>query len=137
MALLMLDQGEEITLTALADLGLTLKLYKNDYTPIDGSTEANFTEADFSGYAAIAFTDSGDWAFTQDAPSYMVAAQQTFQANDTIDPAQNMYGYYVVRTSDGAAIWAERFTNGPYGIAESGDYVKVTPKISIYKSGES
>ena len=36
---LMFDQGEKIALEALLNLGLTLHLYTNDYTPVDGSVE--------------------------------------------------------------------------------------------------
>lgn len=37
----------------------TLRLYKNDYTPVSGSTLASFTQANFTGYADQAVTDFG------------------------------------------------------------------------------
>jgi len=40
-----------------------------------------------------------------------------------------VYGYYLTQTSSGLLVYAERFTNGPYNIADNGDVIRVTPQI--------
>lgn len=138
MALLMVNQGEGLMLEMLvnktAPQTLKLKLFKNDKTPADGDTEANYTEADFTGYAEVSLTGA-NWTITPGAPSEAAFAQQSFAstANQTL---QNVYGYYVVQTTSGKLMWAERFTDGPYPIQNNGDTIKVTPKIQAKKQGE-
>lgn len=132
---LMWDQGEVIALEALLDLGLTLHLYKNDYTPVDGTTEANFVEADFPGYAPISFADASSWTTVGGAPTQAVLPQQTFLANNVVSPTQTIYGYWFEITSSGLGVWGERLGT-PRLMALSGDYVKVTPKLQYKKVGE-
>lgn len=132
---LMGNQGEAITLTALFDLGLSLKLYKNDYTPVDGSTEANFVEADFPGYSDFDMASAEDWTIVPGAPTEGSLPQKHFEANAEVSPAQTMYGYYFVVTSTGNYVWGERFDE-PRIISQSGDYLNVTPKIQLRKVGE-
>lgn len=59
MTLVMVNQGEGIALEALlnktAPQDLVLKLFKNDYTPVEGSVETDFTVADFTGYTKVMF----------------------------------------------------------------------------------
>lgn len=140
MALLVPDQGEEIILKAFLNItapqDLVLKLYKNDYTPVDGSDEADFTEADFTGYAHIDLT-AGSWVITLDAPSEAAYPQQTFSASGLTDPTQQVYGYYVIQVTSGKLIWAERFTDGPYPMTDVPDAIKVTLAIDVFKEGES
>ncbi len=132
---LMWNQGEEIAVKALLDLGLTLHLYKNDYTPVDGTTEANFVEADFPGYAPLDFADSSLWTVVPGAPTQAALPQQTFLANDVVSPTQTIFGYWFEVTSTGKGIWGERLAT-PRLMALAGDYVKVTPKLQYKKVGE-
>jgi hypothetical protein len=134
MAIWIPNQGEEILLDIILATNLTLKLYKTDVTAglttaqKEALTEANFTEATFTGYSSKALT-GGSWVTTQAEPSTGVYAQQTFtsSANQT---AQSIYGYYVTRTSDGKLLWFERFT-GPISISLLNDAIKVTPTITL------
>lgn len=142
MAGLFVNQGEAILLDLICNKGtyaldnLKLKIYKNDYTPVDGSTEANFTEADFTGYPAGGIELTGaNWTITPGAPSTATFAKQTFtsSADQTL---QYLYGYYLVRKTDGKCVAGERFTDGPYAIVNNLDYAEVTPALSMRKSGE-
>jgi hypothetical protein len=45
--------------------------------------------------------------------------------------SQNVYGYFVVQTTSGILLWAERFSDGPYPIANNGDQIKVTPRFEL------
>lgn len=132
MAGVLVNQGETIMLEALvnktAPQTLVLKLFKNNYTPVETTTEADVTEADFTGYASVSLTPA-TWATTPGAPSDVTYPEQTFTSSAN-QAAQSIYGYYLVQTTSGKLVAAERFTNGPYSIQNLGDAIKVTPKIT-------
>lgn len=132
MALLAPNAGTDLMLQMVvnktAPQNPVLKLFKNNYTPVAGSTEANFTEATFTGYAAVTLTGSS-WTTTPGAPSSASYAQQTFTSSAG-SQNESIYGYYIVQTTSGKILWAERFTDGPYVIVNNGDTVKVTPTIT-------
>ena len=106
---------------------LDLRLYTNNYTPVAGSTAANFTEASGSGYASIALTGSA-WTISGGAPTTAAYAARTFTFTNNLG---NIYGYYLTRHSTGDLIMAERFSDGPYNIQNSGDSITVTPNFSL------
>jgi hypothetical protein len=139
MSLLLVDQGEGIALAALvnktAPQTLVLKLFKNNYAAIlDATVESDLTEADFTGYSAITLTGSS-WTITPGAPSVASFAKQTFTSSAG-SQSQNVYGYYIVQTTSGKLVWAERFADGPYSIVNNGDAISVTPTIQLKKTGE-
>lgn len=140
MAGLFGDQGEVILLDMLVNKGtyapedLVLKLFTNNYTPVDGTTEGSLTEATFTGYSAVTLTGAS-WTLTPDAPSTAVYSVQTFTS--TADQAlQYHYGYYLVQSVSGKYVAGERFTDGPYAIVRNTDYIEVTPTIQMKKAGE-
>lgn len=106
---------------------LQLRLFKNDYTPGETTTEADVVEADFVGYAPITLTPAS-WVSASGAPSQATFAQQTFLS--TAVQSQQVYGYYYAQAVSGKLVAAERFSDGPYSILLVGDPVKVTPKIT-------
>jgi hypothetical protein len=124
------NQGENIALEAIVNKtpaqNLVLKLFKNDVTPGETDTEATYTEADFTGYAAITLTGSSWGAASNGTISY---AQQTFTSSAG-SQNQDVYGYYLVQATSGKLVYAERFPDGPYNIANSGDDIKVTPTLT-------
>lgn len=133
MTLLVPNAGEAIALAALvnktAPQDLKLKLFKNNYTPVEASVAGDFTEADFTGYAEKSLTGAS-WTVTPGAPSNAAYAAQTFtsSANQT---AQLVYGYYLVQGTSGTIVWAEKFTDGPYSISNLNDAISVTPVITL------
>lgn len=132
MTLVLPNQGEGIALAALvaktAGQNLILKLFKNDYTPIETTLEANLTVADFTGYADQTLT-AANWTLTEGAPSDVTYPQCTFTSTAG-SQNQPVYGYYLVQVTSGKLVWAERFTDAPYTIVNNGDAIKVTPKIT-------
>lgn len=132
MALLVTNEGEVIALKALlnhtAGQNLVLKLFKSNTTPAETDTAGTYTEADFTGYSAITLTGSS-WVVTPGAPSSAAYAQQTFTSSAD-QSAQNVYGYFLVQTSSGTLVYAERFTGAPFVIQNNGDNIKVTPTIT-------
>jgi len=126
------NSGENLALELLVNKGtslrnLVLKLFQNNVTPGETDTASTYTEADFTGYSAVTLTGSS-WALTPGAPSQAVFAQQTFTSSAD-QSTQNVYGYYLVTDTDGTLVAAERFSDGPYQVANNGDAIKVTPII--------
>lgn len=125
------QQGEIVMLEALvnktAPQDLVLRLFKNNYTPVNTTTEANVIEADFVGYSGITLTPAS-WVSLVGAPSSIAFAQRTFMSAAVQD--QSIYGYYVTQAVSGKLVAAERFSDGPYRILQVGDPVKVTPTIT-------
>lgn len=106
---------------------LTLRLFTNNVTPGETDTAATFTEASGNGYAAIPLSGAG-WTVTPGAPTSAAHSQQTFTFTGALG---NVYGYYLTRTTSGDLAYAERFSDGPYAIANNGDQIKITPTITM------
>ena len=130
MALSFPDVGENLALEMIvnktAPQNTVLKLYQNNITPAEGDVAGTYTEATFTGYAALTLTGATWGAAAGGSIAY---PQQTFTstANQT---AQLIYGYYVIQTTSTTLLYSERFTDGPYSIANNGDLIRVTPTIT-------
>ena len=140
MALWVPNQAEEIMLDLILAVNTQLKLHTNDVTAglttsqINALTEASFTEASFAGYTAKSLT-GGSWTTTQGDPSTGTYAQQTFTRSST-GTAQLIYGYHVVRASDGKLLWHERLT-GPVSVPNLNDTIRITPTITLEDDQEA
>lgn len=126
MALVLVDQGENGMLTAFFAQAMTLRLFTNNYTPIETTTEAAVTEAVGNGYTAKPLA-GGSWTISGSSPTQAAFAQQIFTFTGALG---NVYGYYVTRDSDSKLMFAEKFTDGPYNIVNNGDQIKVTPQFT-------
>jgi hypothetical protein len=131
MPLVMPNVGEkdalEISLGKTAVEGLVLKLFTNNYNPVPGSTAGDFTEATGGGYGAVALNGS-NWSVTAGEPTQGVYPEVSFVFTGNIG---NVFGYYLVGATSGRIRYAERFSDGPYNIQNSGDQIKVTPQITL------
>lgn len=132
MTLKVPNQGEQDAIEAFLNISpaedLVLKLYKNDKTPDDADTEADYTEADFVGYDAIPLSPT-EWDVTPGDPCVAVQPVQSF-ISTAGGQSQNVYGYFVIGAISGRLKWAERFTDGPYDIVNLDDEIKVTPRFT-------
>lgn len=130
MALNFPDVGENLVLGMIvnktAPENLVLKLYQNNITPSDTDVAGTYTEANFTGYAAITLTGAS-WN-APSAGTITYSAQQTFTCSGA--SSNNIYGYYVIQTTSGTLLYSERDASAPFAIANSGDAVKITPTIS-------
>lgn len=139
MTVVVPDVGEEVLLDAITSINYTLRLFTNDVTDgltagqIEALDESDFTEATFTGYSAATLT-GGSWTTTQASPSTAVYAAQTFTSSAD-QTAQTLYGYYVVRASDGVLAWFEEFT-APLTVEFDGEAVKVTPRLTLADTGD-
>jgi hypothetical protein len=139
MAGLLLNQGEQIMAEAFinktAPQDLILKLYKNNYIPIDASIESDFTEADFTGYAHIDVPGATAWTATPGAPTTLIHTVCVFTSSAD-SQNQPIYGWFLVQLTSGKAVAALKFSDGPYTIVNNGDIINVTPEIDFKKTGE-
>lgn len=132
MSLLVPNNGEGDALAAFVNKSvlsdLVLRLFTNNITPAETDTAASYTEATWTGYAAVTLTGA-NWTITEGAPSQAAYPQQALTSTAG-SQNQNCYGYYLTRSAGGRIALAERFTDGPYQIVNNGDQIKVTPQIT-------
>jgi hypothetical protein len=132
MALLVPDAGEvamlDMLLKTTTPEGQTLKLYTNNYDAVEGSVAGDFTEASGSGYAAVALT-RGTWGGASTAAGTTSAAYpaQVF----SFSGALTIVGYFVVGSSSGTILWAERIYAGAGQAFANGDTLTVTPRVEL------
>ena len=133
MPLLVPNNGEGDMLTALvakaAAENLVLRLFQSNTTPAEADVTATYTEATFTGYAALTLT-AASWVVTEGAPGSAAYPLVTFTSS-IAQTAQLVYGYYLTRVTSGRIAWAERFTDGPYSIVNLNDAIRVTPIITL------
>lgn len=121
MAGLVPNAGEAIALDRfLKTSDETLKLFVNDYTPVEGSVASDFTEMSTQGYAAKTLT-AASWS----SGAY---AQQTWTFDGT-GGSTTVYGYFVIDAGSGTIMFAERFGSPPT-IVNNNDQIKVTPTVT-------
>jgi hypothetical protein len=133
MALVAVNVGvQEILRRALnysATGDVKLHLFQSNTTPAETDTTATYTEATWTGYAAITLTGAS-WTVTNADPASASYAEQTFTSTAGSQSQAN-YGYYVTNSASTVLLWAERFSDGPYTIVNNGDVIKVTPVITL------
>lgn len=106
---------------------LTIKLYTNDYVPLDVTTAGAFTEMTGQGYVAKTMT-MASWT-ESNISSIGTAAYPVQTWTFTAGGPTTIYGYYVVG-ADGIIRWAERF--GTAFVAQfAGDAVSITPQFTL------
>jgi hypothetical protein len=136
MALLVPNVGEARLLTYTLKTNKPtyyyLRLFKNDYTPVEGSVIGDFTVANGTGYGEATITNATDWTIETGGGGAGVTtgtcAEKTFTW--TADGCA-LYGYYVVdKTGSEEVLWAERFSDAPHTIPTGGGTQKVTLKIT-------
>jgi len=106
---------------------LNIKLYANDIIPSEADTVSTYVEVSGGGYVEKQLT-AASWSISAGNPSTSEHPQVPWVFSGV---AGLVYGYYVVRRTGGELLWAERFTNGPYNIAQNGDEIRVTPRLNL------
>lgn len=138
MSLLVPDAGEVKLLARMLYGGsvenLTLKLYKTNVTPAESDTAGSYTEADFTGYAAVTLTSSqsgGTWAVPTTSSG---TTSSTYGTNAVFSctggSAQTIYGYFVVGATSGTIYWAELFSSSK-NMSPPSDTLTVTPRMQL------
>ena len=109
---------------AVADL--VIGLFVNNATLTESSVLADLTEMSTHGYAAKT-PGAANWTVTEAATTTVVAAEQTWTF--TAAAAVDVYGYFVKLGT--VLVCAEKFSDGPYPVANTGDQIKVTPTTAL------
>lgn len=104
-------------------------LFKNNLTPGDATVLGDFTEANFTGYAAI--TPSVGAAFTNGAgKAECDFATCTFSCTGSGTP-NDVYGYYVTDVGNAVLYFAERAASPPTTLNANGQTYVVVPKLTL------
>lgn len=136
MAIIIPNAAEILWLKAVinhtAPQNLVLKLFTNNYTPVAGSTEADFTEASGGGYASKSLTGSS-WTVTTNGSGEAEAtyASQTFTFTGALSGSATVYGWFLVQTSSGSLMAAERFSS-TYTPAVANDAIAFVPTLQLF-----
>jgi hypothetical protein len=115
-------------LMAAYGAGLTMKLFQNDYVPVDGTVLANLTEATFQGYASQGIAAFG-LSVIAGPRAIAQAASLTFTKGFG-GVTNQIYGYYVI-DAFANLLWAERDPASPIPLVNTGDSYVITPTFSL------
>lgn len=121
------NRALEYLVNKTAPESLTLRLYKNNVSISNATVVEDVTQADFTGYSAIALAGS-DWA-SASAGSISTSAAKEFTSSAG-SQSSPVYGYYLTDASATRLYWIEAFSGGPYTIVNNGDKITVTPTIT-------
>jgi hypothetical protein len=132
MSLVVTTAGEKILADVLGAAynggPYVIRLFQNDHTPDPADVLADYTEADFSGYAEL---DLDGWAaaVTVSGRAQIVATLKVWtHSAGAVD--NDIYGYYVVNAG-GALVWAERDPNAPVTVDTAGQEYNVLPRFTL------
>lgn len=107
---------------------LQMRLYQNNYTPVDASVLADFMIATFSGYASVAVTMGAPVSAANKAKSTATSASVfTHNGGGTMN---TIYGYYIVDTVLNEVLWAERFGSSQT-MGNNGDQISCTAVLTF------
>lgn len=113
--------------STVAPENLSLKLYTNDYVPVDTTVAGSLTEATFTGYSAKTLSRGG-WTGPSTNAQGKAEISYPEQSWDATS-AETVYGYFVIGATSGTCVWAERFA-GARALGAS-DTIKVVPKLTF------
>jgi len=106
-------------------------LYANDFTPSgDSFVIGDFTEVSGAGYSRWSVNVAAWATKTGGDPTVFSAADIVYTFSGAPSTGSSVYGYLVF-DSAGNLIGAERFSDGPYTVAQSGDKVTLKPKLRL------
>ncbi len=86
-----------------------VRLFQNDYTPVEDSELADFDEADFTGYDQVSIAQ-GSWdaaVIVADVAEVEYGAPPTYTC--TGGAPQTVYGWYIVSDGANVVLLAQRF----------------------------
>ncbi len=107
-----------------------LRLYKVATLPSNASLFADFTEADFPGYAAVQLV-AATWPLATVANHIASSTYPTVTFTRNASGAgQNIYGWYITDGANTKLYACGQFTSGPFVIQNQGDAVGVAPTIT-------
>lgn len=107
--------------------GAKMRLYTNDLTPTTDTDIADFTEADFGGYAEAAVTWDTPYIDSL-GDVHLPSSNVIFLCTGT--PFENVYGYYLV-TGAGLLLGGARFEDAPRSVPAAGYGIDASVEVII------
>lgn len=126
------DAVELEVINALLAPAHTIRLYGNNYTPVNTSVAANFTEIAGGGYTNFPIIFAG-WSISAGTPTLATySGGIIWLFTGLINAPGTIYGYYITRNSDGKVLCADRFpaANVPFAPI-NGSKIVVLPRVSV------
>lgn len=128
--------GLEAACNALADLAhdgggaaeWVVHLYKNNFTPLEGSVLGSFTEADFSGYAPLPIGAFGAAVYAFGRATALGVAPLTW-TNTTGAVGNDVYGVFVTNAAGTVLQFAERAPAAPIDMQTAAQVMSYTPSL--------
>lgn len=120
---------DDSTATAGPWEGALVHLFKNDLVPAPNTVLADFTEADFDGYAASAAIVWGDPYQNELNQSTILGDAKTFTATGATTP-NDIYGYYITDAGGTELLLSERFAE-VQPMPAAGAVTIVIPRVTI------
>lgn len=136
MALVVPSVGELALLNRLlanllsSDERYILKLYRTNVTPAEASTQASFTEANFTNYGPRTLSRAG-WNAAAVSATKAESSYAGVQSWTCGTSGNTIYGYWVVGDTKnaGTVLWAELFSTSR--VLANGDVLNITPKFTL------
>lgn len=122
--------GDLLRFSLNTDQPCHIRLFKNNFTPTGASVAADFTEADFDGYASQTVVAWGAGFLNGSNQGEIDHAIKTWTATGGATP-NTIYGYYLTRDSDGKVYYSERNPAGGVLINGAGQTYSVVPRLVI------
>lgn len=115
-------------LDSLSGTSWSVHLFSNDYVPVPGTDNGNFTEATFPGYSPqpLSAIDFGPASVSDHIASSVSSSVLSFVADASGFSSETIYGYWITDTFS-AYVLSERFA-APLTILPSGT-IEVTPRL--------
>ena len=141
MTIRVCDQGEEMWLDLVVAVTMEVHLFTNDVesglsdAQVNALDEDDFTEATFTGYAAVEVT-SGHWTTTSGDPTSTAYDTAVSFIRSSTGSTETQYGYYVTRAADGKLIYHEYF-DSTVDVTDTGDQIDVSLVVTMADTGDS
>lgn len=133
MAIIVPNEAEVELCNFIADGmggGCTIRLYKNDLTPVAGTVLADFEQCDFESYLNKTFTGWTEAVTNGDGDAEMVALLIYQWIRGAGAASNTAYGWYIVNAAGDKVLMARRFT-APVDFSAPGDHVEVQPVFTL------
>jgi hypothetical protein len=136
MALVAPNEGEAILLDRMLN-GWTyaadkLILFTNNATLSEATVYTDLTQPVGGSYTATTLNAVAGWGVSDGTATYDggSAVTITFSA-DLVNGPWTIYGYAVVNNASTEILWVEKFTGGPFIIANSGGSTSIVLRITL------
>jgi hypothetical protein len=126
------DNGLVAWLKAMVTPSVNYHLYTNNHLPGLSDTISTYTEAAWSGYAAISVADTA-FTFTQVTAHVGAVQAPNISFTNTSGSAQSVYGYFVTDSTNTYLLAAAQFDGAPISIP-NGNAQAVTPLFANYSA---